>query len=101
MHDCYVSVQDGAYLVGGTRVSLDSLVSAWANGQTAKAIAAAFPLLNLEQVYGALTYYLAHRQEVDAYVLSARSDYAQLRQAARGGDPQWCQALAAARRHAA
>jgi uncharacterized protein (DUF433 family) len=36
--------------VGDTRVSLDSIVYEFLNGQTAETIAASFPVLSLEQV---------------------------------------------------
>ena len=51
MDDTYVEHQDGAYAVAGTRVSLDSIVYLFIEGQSAEAIAQAFPILTLEQVY--------------------------------------------------
>ncbi len=60
-----VAATESGYHVAGSRVSLDSIVHAFLGGQTAEAIAQAFPVLTLEQVYGALTFYLAHRQEVN------------------------------------
>lgn len=33
-----------------------------------------FPVLSLEQVYGAITYYLGHRGEVDAYLQQMNVD---------------------------
>jgi uncharacterized protein (DUF433 family) len=53
----YVETRDGGYYVTGSRVSLDSIVYAFLNGQTAEAIGQAFPVLTLEQVYGALTFW--------------------------------------------
>ena len=50
----YVVATESGYYVAGTRVSLDSIVHAFLGGQTAEAIAQAFPVLTLEQVYGAL-----------------------------------------------
>ena len=55
MSAAYVEESDGAYMVGGTRVSLDSIVYSFRAGQSAEAIAQAFPVLSLEQVYGAIT----------------------------------------------
>jgi uncharacterized protein (DUF433 family) len=46
-------------------VSLDSIVYTFLSGQSAEAIAESFPVLSLEQVYGAITDYLAHREDVD------------------------------------
>ena len=88
---------DSGYYVAGTRVSLDSIVYAFLAGQTAEAIAQAFPLLTLEQVYGALTFYLAHRQDVDAYLSAQREDFEAKRTAAVASDPMFYQKLAASR----
>jgi len=96
----YVETRDGGYYVTGSRVSLDSIVYAFLSGQTAEAIGQAFPVLTLEQVYGALTFYLAHRQTVDDYLTAQRTDVEARRQAAREADPMFYQKLAAARRTA-
>ncbi len=61
----YVNRIEGAWRVGGTRVSLDSLVYQFHEGMSAESIAENYPALTLEQVYGALTFYLAHQREVD------------------------------------
>lgn len=71
----YVEQRDGAYWVAGTRVSLDSLVYPFLDGRRLEEIAQSFPALTLEQVYGALTYYLAHRPEIDEYLAKRRADY--------------------------
>ena len=59
---------DGVLRVGGTRVSLDLIVEAWTEGATAEGIQEAYPALALADVYGAITYYLHHRPEVDRYL---------------------------------
>jgi uncharacterized protein (DUF433 family) len=63
----YVEHHEGGYWVAGTRVSLDSLVYAFRDGQTAESLAQSFPVLTLEQVYGAIAYYLANHAVIDAY----------------------------------
>jgi uncharacterized protein (DUF433 family) len=93
MSDAYIEQHDGVYTVAGTRVSLDSIVYAFLSGQSAEAIAQAFPVLSLEQVYGAITYYLAHRDDIDRYLESRRQDFATARQAARDADPMFYQKL--------
>lgn len=98
MSQDYVEGTEAGYYVAGSRVSLDSIVYAFLGGQTAESIAQAFPVLSLEQVYGALTYYLAHRQEVDAYLGAQREDFEAKRAAAQASDPMFFQKLAAARR---
>lgn len=99
MSDAYIEQNDGVYVVAGTRVSLDSIVYAFLSGQSAEAIAQAFPILNLEQVYGAITYYLGHRDEVDQYLESRRDDFDAARQAARNADPMFYQKLTDAKKH--
>jgi uncharacterized protein (DUF433 family) len=59
---------DGAWRVIGTRVSLDSIVHAYWEGRQPEAIAADFPSLSLEQIHGALAFYLRNQAEIDAYL---------------------------------
>jgi uncharacterized protein (DUF433 family) len=96
----YVEQRDGGYWVMGTRVSLDSIVYAFLGGQTAEGIAQAFPVLTLEQVYGAIAFYLANRPDIDAYLAQVKADFEAMRQAARDADPMFYQKLADARRQA-
>ena len=98
MSDAYVEQHDGLHVVAGTRVSLDSIVYAFLSGQSAEAIAQAFPVLNLEQVYGAITYYLAHRDDIDRYLESRRQNFTAARQAARDADPMFYQKLVEAKK---
>ena len=100
MSQDYVETRDGGYYVVGSRVSLDSIVYAFLAGQSAEAIGQAFTVLTLEQVYGALTFYLSHREAIDEYLAAQRSDIEAKRQAARDADPMFYQKVAAARRTA-
>jgi uncharacterized protein (DUF433 family) len=95
----YVEEREGRYLVANTRVSLDSIVYAFLSGQSAESIAQAFPVLTLEQVYGAITFYLAHREDVDRYLETGRHEFKTAREAARNADPMFYQKLADAKRH--
>lgn len=78
----YVEQCDGTYRVAGSRISLDSIVYAYWNGQTPESIAQSFPLLTLEEVYGAVIFYLRNRVEIDAYLRQRRDDYEAKRQCA-------------------
>ena len=60
--------EHGVMRVGETRVMLDSVVAAFNQGHSAETISQQYPALTLEQVYGAVTYYLAHKNEVDLYL---------------------------------
>jgi uncharacterized protein (DUF433 family) len=93
----YVEQRDGGYWVADTRVSLDSIVYAFMAGQTAESIAQSFPVLSLEQTYGAIAFYLANRPAVDAYLAAARDDFEARRQAARSADPMFYRKLADAK----
>jgi uncharacterized protein (DUF433 family) len=73
----YVERRDQGYWIPKTRVSLASVVYAFLSGQTAESIAQSFPILSFEQVYGAITYYLAHRSEIDRYLEKVRTEYAE------------------------
>jgi uncharacterized protein (DUF433 family) len=59
---------DGVVRVARTRVTLDTVVAAFAEGATAEEIVQQYPSLNLADVYSVLAYYLRHRAEVDAYL---------------------------------
>ena len=65
----YIEERDGNYYVAGTRISLDSIIHAFHRGESPETICQNFELLDLEQVYGAIAYYLAHKANVDAYLI--------------------------------
>lgn len=93
----YVEIRKGVYRVAETRVSLDSLVQAFLEGLSAEEIQDCFPVLSLEQVYGALAFYLSHRSEVDTYLAQADAEFEQLRQRWRRSNPRLYNKLQAAR----
>jgi uncharacterized protein (DUF433 family) len=85
----YVEQHDGGYWVAGTRVSLDSVVYAFLEGLSPETIVAeCFPVLTLEQVYGAITYYLAHRADVDAYLKVSEAEEEGFARRLRETDPR-------------
>lgn len=69
----------GGWRVAGTRVSLDSVVHAYWAGKPPEAIAADFPALSLEQVHGALAFYLRHRADIDRHLDAQDARWEQLR----------------------
>jgi uncharacterized protein (DUF433 family) len=64
----YIERRDGGYYVIEARVSLDSLVYAFRSGESPETIQQQFPFLSLEQVYGAIAFYLGNQAEVDANI---------------------------------
>lgn len=93
----YVEQRNGGYYVRGTRVSLDSVVYAFLRGESADGIAESFPALSLEQVYGAITFYLANRESIDSYLEQGKAEFVRLRDEARRKHPQLYAKLDAAR----
>ena len=64
--------EDGVFRVGGTRVRLDTVVSAFQNGCTAEEILLKYSSLTLKDIYSVLTYYLQHQADVEAYLAERR-----------------------------
>ena len=95
----YVESRDNGYWVAKTRVSLDSVVLAFRDGLAPETIAAdCFPLLTLEQVYGAIAWYLAHRAEFDAYLKNAQAEFEKQRLTANRESRELSERLMEARR---
>jgi uncharacterized protein (DUF433 family) len=79
----YVHVDEyGVMRVGNSRVMLDAVVAGFVQGYSPETIQQQFPALSLEEVYGAITYYLAHRDEVQAYLKRQEALWETLRAAA-------------------
>lgn len=66
---------DGVVRIGGTRVTLDTVVAAYQAGASAEEIWEDYPVLRLGEVYRAIAFFLEHRSEVGAY-LKGRRDQA-------------------------
>lgn len=79
----YIEEQEGCYRLVGRRISLDSIVYAFLVGQSPESIVQSFPVLTLEEVYGAITFYLANRTAIDAYLSEGKQLFETLRQQAK------------------
>jgi uncharacterized protein (DUF433 family) len=73
----YIEQRDGNYYVAGTRISLDSVVHGFLRGESPETICQNFELLCLEEVYGAIAYYLAHQAEINAYLARQSEKWAE------------------------
>jgi uncharacterized protein (DUF433 family) len=93
----YIEYRNDAYWIEGTRISLDSLVYAFRKGLSPESIVQSFPLLTLEQVYGAITFYLANRAEIDAYLTSEEAAFVAMPQPLQTIDPVLYNKLMAAK----
>lgn len=93
----YVEKRGKDYWISGTRVSLDSVVFAFLDGLSPESIAAeCFPILSLEQVYGAITYYLSHRDEINVYLNKNHAEFEALHE--KINEPEFSRKLAEVRR---
>jgi len=96
----YVQQRNGGYFINDTRVSLDSVVYAFLRGESPEGIAESFPALGLEQIFGALAFYIANREVVDQYLRQGQEEFGALREQARRNNPGLYRKLAEARQNA-
>ena len=75
----YIEQRENSYFIRGSRVSLDSVVVTFLNGVSPEGIVQSFPVLSLEQVYGAITFYLANQEAIDLYLQEGKAEYEKLR----------------------
>lgn len=94
----YIEQRSGAYYIAGSRVSLDSVVYAFLRGESPEGIAESFPALGLEQIFGALAFYVANREVVDRSLSEGEREFEAMRQQARRDHPALYAKLAEARR---
>ncbi len=71
---------DGVVRVGGTRVTLDTVVAAFNQGATPEEIVFQYPSLQLRDVYAAIAYYLRHQQDVGVYLQQRQQRASEIRQ---------------------
>ena len=96
----YIEKREGGYYIVGKRVSLDSIVHVFLDGSSPESIVESFPSVTLEEVYGALAFYLANRPEIDAYLSEAEREYERMRLASRAENPLLYRRLEQAKRSA-
>ena len=70
----------GVLRVGNTRVTLDTVLAAFADGATAEEIVQQYPSLHLADVYSVIGYYLRHAPEIDTYLQQRREQREAMRQ---------------------
>jgi hypothetical protein len=77
----YVRLDDqDVFRIGATRISLDSVVHAFLQGHSPETIQDQYPGLSLEEVYGAIAFYLANRNEVHHYLDRQNKKWEELKQ---------------------
>ncbi len=71
--------EGGVVRIGASRVTLDTLVGCYRDGNTAEEIVQQYPTLALADVHATIAYFLTHLPEVEAYLQERRRDAADLR----------------------
>lgn len=88
---------DGNVRVGGTRVTLDTIVACYKQYDSPEEIAYGFPTVGLANIYAAFAYYLSHKAEVDEYLERQEREAEEIRrkiEALHGPQPTLEQLLA-------
>ena len=93
----YVKFENEGYWIIDTRISLDSVVYSFQKGLLPESIAQCYPLLDLEKVYGAITFYLANRADIDAYLTSEEQAFNAMPQPLEADDPSLYEKLLTAK----
>ena len=71
---------DGAIRVGESRVLLELVIRAFQDGATPETIVQRYSTLALPDVYAVISYYLRHRNEVEAYLTEREQKADEVRQ---------------------
>src|SRR5262249_23125114 len=69
-----VLTNDGIIKIRGSRVTLDSIIYSFRQGDTPIQIQEGFPTLSLSDVYGAIYYYLEHADAIEEYVRNQQKE---------------------------
>ncbi|NMF56774.1 DUF433 domain-containing protein [Pseudanabaena yagii] len=64
--------------IAGTRITVGRIATLWKQGLTPEEIAENWGYLSMAQVYAALTYYHANREEIEQALRRDREDYDRL-----------------------
>jgi len=77
---------DGVMRVRGTRVTLDTVLAAFAEGATAEEIAQQYPSISLADAYQVIGYYLRHSSELEPYLARRRES---VRETKTSNESKW------------
>lgn len=97
MNKEYVTKREDVYRIGKTRVSLDSVVYEWRRGASAESIQRSFPAPTLEEVFGAIAFYLASEKEINEYLREGEKEFDALEVKSRAHHQAWYERLQKAR----
>jgi uncharacterized protein (DUF433 family) len=70
--DDFIERREAGFYLVGSRVPIDRIVWEYRHGEDPEAIQSHYPTLSLEQVTGAIAFYLSHKDEVDRVIEERR-----------------------------
>jgi uncharacterized protein (DUF433 family) len=70
----FVERRDSGFYIIGSRVPIDRIVWEYRNGEDPETIQSHYPTLSLDQVNGAITFYLNHKDEVEQVIEERRRE---------------------------
>lgn len=86
----------GVIRISGTRVTLDTLIDFYHQGETPEDLHEGFPTIPLADIYAVIAYYLAHQEDIDAYLRrrSAEAEHIRREWEGRSSPPTKAELLA-------
>jgi len=86
----HIQERDGDYFVSGSRVTLGSAIAAWLQGgERPESITEAFPSITRADAYGAIAFYLDHRQELDRFFAEQEREFERQRAKSQAANPEF------------
>ena len=70
----FIERRDGGFYVIGSRVPIDRVVWEYRNGEDPETIQSHYPTLTLEEVNGAIAFYLNHKDKVEQAIEERRRE---------------------------
>ena len=94
----YIERRNDVYYLRETGITLDLIVTRFHEGLTPETIQSeCFPQLTLEQIYGAIAYYLRHKTKINEYLQRAAVEFAEASRQAKIAHPPLAERNAARR----
>lgn len=72
--------EHGDIRISGTRVTLDTVIARYHQGDSPEDIHTGFDVLPVQDIYAVIAYYLAHRDELDDYLKRRDAEANRIRQ---------------------
>ena len=69
----YIEERDGTFYLQGHRIQLRTIIAHWSNGEDPESIQRSFDSLMLAEIYGAITYYLERREDLNQHFVQMQA----------------------------